>query len=61
MLELRPKGKPVEGKAPRKIGNLGFCDSTPNGIKAFSPLRKRRLQMPKTIYILDLAYNWKKE
>ena len=46
VLELRPQGKTLEGKAPRKMGNLGLSNSAPNGVKTFSPLREQRLHMP---------------
>ena len=40
VLEPRPKGKTLESKAPRKVGDLGLNYSTPNGVKMFSPLRE---------------------
>ena len=40
VLELRPQGKTLEGKAPRKVGDLGLNNSTPDGVKMFSPLRE---------------------
>ena len=40
VLESRPQGKTLEGKSPRKMGNLGFYNRAPNGVKMFSPLRK---------------------
>ena len=49
MLKPRPKGKTLEGQTPSKMGNLGFGDNTPYSVKAFSPLRKGRLQMPPLI------------
>ena len=49
ILEPRPQGKTLEGKAQSKKGNLGFSYSTPNGVNMFSPLRKRRLQMPSLV------------
>ena len=45
VFEPRPLGKTLEGHAPSKMSNHGFSYSIPNGIKVFSPLRKRRLQM----------------
>ena len=45
MLKLRPKGKTLKSQAPSKMSNLGFSYSVSNGIKVFSPLRKRILQM----------------
>ena len=49
MLEPRPKGKTLKSQAPRKMGNLGLCNGTPNSVKALSPLRKGRLQMSSLI------------
>ena len=46
VLEPRPQGKTLEGKAPSKVGDLGLSNSAPDGIKTISPLRERRLQMP---------------
>ena len=43
VLEPRPQGKTLESKAPHKVGDLGFSNSTPDGVKALSPLRERRL------------------
>ena len=49
MLEPRPEGKTFKSEPPRKMGNLGFYNSTPNSVKVLSPLRKRRLPMPSLI------------
>ena len=38
VLEPRPQGKTLEGKAPRKMENLGFYNSALDGVKIFSPL-----------------------
>ena len=43
VLEQRPEGKALEGKAPRKVGDLGLSNSALDGVKTFSPLRDRRL------------------
>ena len=43
VLEPRPQGKTLEGKAPNKVGDLGLSNSAPDGFKMFSPLRERRL------------------
>ena len=40
ILEPRPQGKTLENKAPRKMGNLGFSNSTADGVKALAPLRE---------------------
>ena len=56
VLEPRPQGKTLEGKSPRKMGNLRFCNSAPDGVKIFSPLRKRRLQMSP---LVKRVHHWK--
>ena len=43
VLESRPQGKTLEGKTPRKVGDLGLSNSAPDGVKTFSPLREQRL------------------
>ena len=43
VLESRPQGKTLESKAPSKMGDLGFSNSTLDGVKALAPLRERGL------------------